>query len=387
MESDYFVKSEQIHRERGGQAMIIMDIKVDNLYSFKNFHLNMSYPKKIVDSTIDQEYIEDRPNFRYRKVNIIMGGNATGKTSLGKLLMLFLNYFTDGTYKRFTNIINDVGKSSKLIIDFVAELNVLYRFELKIEPLVGNNYSEENVHIKFYHTPIGIKDNYETCAKRIDEADCYETTYDKIYTSGWQFSYPKDAWSDKKEIDFVDNDKYLHVLEQVLKTLDTSINEVIKVTELENTYAIKYDKYSVLIKDGDIINADYLSSGTKAGIDIAYTLTALICDLHDFYYCDERFSYVNSDVEKACLSIMIDKLRGRKQLFFTTHNTDVLDMQLPKHSFIFLKKDVNDSENPIKCINASQYLKRNTDSLKHAVENDLFCTVPELHRLYELLDY
>lgn len=386
MERDYFVKSEKIHKKRGGQDMVIMDIKADNLYSFKNFHLNMSYPKKIVDSTINQEYLEDRPNFRYRKVNIIMGGNATGKTSLGKLLMLFLKYFTDGTYKRFTNIIHDTSKTAQLIIDFVTALNVLYRFELKIEPM-HDNYSEENVHINFYYTPINVKDNYEMCAKRIDEADCYETTYDKINTSGWHFSYPKDAWTDKKKIDFVDNDKYLHVLEQVLKTLDTSIKEVIKVKELDNTYAIKYDRYSVLIKDGEITNAEYLSSGTKAGIDIAYTLTALICDWHDFYYCDERFSYVNSDVEKACLSIMIDKLVGRKQLFFTTHNTDVLDMQLPKHSFIFLKKDINNSENPIKCINASYYLKRNTDSLKHAVENDLFCTVPELHRLYEILDY
>ena len=26
------------------------------------------------------------------------------------------------------------------------------------------------------------KDNYEMCAKRIDEADCYETTYDKNIT-------------------------------------------------------------------------------------------------------------------------------------------------------------------------------------------------------------
>ena len=166
----------------------------------------MSYPKKIVDSTINQEYLEDRPNFRYRKVNIIMGGNATGKTSLGKLLMLFLNYFTDGTYKRFTNIIHDTSKTAQLIIDFVTALNVLYRFELKIEPM-HDNYSEENVHINFYYTPINVKDNYEMCAKRIDEADCYETTYDKINTSGWHFSYPKDAWTDKKKIDFVDNDK------------------------------------------------------------------------------------------------------------------------------------------------------------------------------------
>ncbi|KSV59817.1 hypothetical protein [Acetivibrio ethanolgignens] len=61
-------------------------------------------------------------------------------------------------------------------------------------------------------------------------------------------------------------------------------------------------------------------------------------------------------------------------------------MQLPKHSFTFLKKDVNDEKMPIKCINAGEFLKRNTDSLKHAVENDLFCTTPELDKLYEIAD-
>ena len=53
--------------------MIIMDIKVDNIYAFKDFHINMSYPKKIVNSTIENEFLEERTNFRYKKVNIIMG--------------------------------------------------------------------------------------------------------------------------------------------------------------------------------------------------------------------------------------------------------------------------------------------------------------------------
>ena len=85
MKEDYFVKNEQICKREGEQIMLIMDIKIDNLYAFKNFHMNMSYPKKIVDSTIPEEYLHDRPNFRYKKLNIIMGGNATGKTSLGKV--------------------------------------------------------------------------------------------------------------------------------------------------------------------------------------------------------------------------------------------------------------------------------------------------------------
>lgn len=39
-----------------------------------------------------------------------MGTNATGKTTMGKLLMLFTNYLNDGGYKRFTNRIADVKK-------------------------------------------------------------------------------------------------------------------------------------------------------------------------------------------------------------------------------------------------------------------------------------
>ena len=73
MKRDYFAKSEQIYK--GGRAMIIMDIKVDNIYAFKDFHINMSYPKKIVNSTIKNEFLEERTNFRYKKVNIIMKNN------------------------------------------------------------------------------------------------------------------------------------------------------------------------------------------------------------------------------------------------------------------------------------------------------------------------
>lgn len=66
MKRDYFAKSEQIYK--GGRAMIIMDIKVDNIYAFKDFHINMSYPKKIVNSTIENEFLEERTNFRYKKL-------------------------------------------------------------------------------------------------------------------------------------------------------------------------------------------------------------------------------------------------------------------------------------------------------------------------------
>ena len=103
-----------------------------------------------------------------------------------------------------------------------------------------------------------------------------------------------------------------------------------------------------------------------------------------FYYCDEKFSYIHTDIEKAFLTLMIQCLKSNDQLFFTTHNTDILELQLPKHSFTFLRKDLDDENEPIKCVSASEFLKRNTDSLKNAVENDLFSTAPSTELIYQL---
>ena len=381
----YFVKNEEIRI--GEKTMILMDIRADNLYSFKNFHLNMSYPKKIVDSSVEEEHLQGYPNFRYKKVNIIMGGNATGKTSLGKMMMLFANYLRDGSINRFLSVIDEKGLAARLTIDFVADPISLYRFEIVIPAFFVDEPEGKRIESRIRYTKIGLRDNYETCAERLDLQECPVIDCQEIDALGWYFSYPQDAWKNKTYYSLEGDDRYLHILERILKSLDPSIREVIRLPELDNTYAIKLKNHSVVIKDGKINDTDILSSGTKAGLDISYVMASLVCGLHMLYYCDELFSYVNSDVEKACLSIMIDKLtekRENKQLFFTTHNTEILDMQLPKHAFTFLRKTVEDEREPIKCICAAEYLKRNTDSLKHAVENDLFAISPRLDMLYEI---
>ena len=51
--------------------MILMNIMLDNLYAFNDFTLNMSYPKKIVGSTIENEYLSDFHNFRYKNTNFV----------------------------------------------------------------------------------------------------------------------------------------------------------------------------------------------------------------------------------------------------------------------------------------------------------------------------
>ena len=113
-------------------------------------------------------------------------------------------------------------------------------------------------------------------------------------------------------------------------------------------------------------------------------VSSLLQGFNTFFFFFEKFSYIHSDIEKAVLSLMIDSIRPNEQLFFTTHNTDILDMNLPKHTFTFLRKTLEGDEHLISCVSASSLLKRSSDSLKNAVENDMFSTSPMVDLIYAI---
>ena len=75
---------------------------------------------------------------------------------------------------------------------------------------------------------------------------------------------------------------------------------------------------------------------------------------------------------------MINKLGGGEQLFFTSHNMDLLDMNLPRHSFFLRKRE------KIEVVYPSEYIKKNDISLRNAMENDVFDVAPSSDKIYEL---
>ena len=369
--------------------MIVMDLYLDNFFAFKNYRINMSYPKKIVDSYIENEYLIDRPNFRYKKVNIFMGANATGKTTLGKSLMSIFNFLHKKELSHIVDEICDKRKPASFSIDFVANTPYLYRVSAKFLPSEVEDNNEPNVSIHTQKVKINKADSYEMCTKKfIDKCDNntdYLVGLDAVEDIGWLFTYPTDG-SAINDIHFQkDSDIFIKVLNNILKSLDPSIEYISKLSDVEDGYRIKIGDMDLLMKSNEVIPKNILSSGTQAGISLASLVTALIEGRNGFYYCDEKFSYIHSDLEKALLTVMINKLLPNQQLFFTTHNTDILDLPLPKHTFNFMKKG-SSNEQPIQSVNASNYLKRNTDSLKTAVENDLFATAPEVELIYEIND-
>ena len=348
--------------------MIIMNLELDNIYGFKDFKMNFAYPKKIVGSTIENEHLPLRPNFRYKKVNIIMGGNASGKTTLGKAIRDIFNYIVHKRDSRLFESICDKKNNGKFCIDLVSADNVMYRFDGEIFP------EDKEIIKRIQKASIAKNDSYEICCKKLKESDELE----KRMKLGWHFAL--NEGSEAILIDKIEKTLRLKVLEKVLQSLDTDIISVEKL-DVEDSYVIKKANQDIIVQEGEVINESKLSSGTVAGIRIADLISSIILRENGFYYCDEKFSYVHSDLEQAFLSVMINKLGEGEQLFFTSHNMDLLDMNLPRHSFSFLRK-----REKIEVVYPSEYIKKNDISLRNAMENDVFDVVPSRDKIYGLED-
>ena len=62
----------------------------------------------------------------------------------------------------------------------------------------------------------------------------------------------------------------------------------------------------------------------------------------------------------------------------------MLDLNLPKNSYVFLRKHLEEGVYQVSAVSASDVLKRNTDSLRWAIENDVFDSLPQDSLLNEL---
>lgn len=351
--------------------MIILNIKINNIYNFTNFEMNLSYPRKIENSTIENENLLGYPNFRYKKAVILMGANATGKTCLGRTIKNVCDFLNYGNLASITSMVNNPLLPATISLEIVNNDNYL-------KEIIITCVSDKII-VKINKAAISEKDSYEMAHKKL--FNVYDGTYTKevndiIGYLNCQFAYPEIEKSLKTNS--VNNDIFLKTLKCVIGTLDPTLKNVIVSHDLKNSFIIKRGNSEIIIQDGKLLNRELLSSGTVEGIDVALFLAMMENKEKSFYYCDEHFSYIQSDIEKKIFQIMLGKLKDNEQLFFTTHNTDMLDLNLPKHTFALLRRNEN---NNTEVVFVSSLLKRNTDSVKCAVENDAFNSMPNLSLL------
>lgn len=372
--------------------MVILNVQLDNFLLFHNFSLNLSYPKKPVHTTINNENLAGRNNFRYKKLVVLMGANATGKTALGKIFMGIFNFISKKETAALLPLIDNNQLPASFSIDLAFPDYSLYRIStsIKAKKNVNEEYSSDDLSVSVKHININLHDSYETCIKRLlaqkdPDPEFYAKALEAVPHLSWSFEHPFAYAGRQRTIDPVNPHLYAKVLQQTLQALDPRIIKVEETPPAKNTYSIIYPNDTVLIHEGNIVTPEKLSSGTQDGIGLAQLITGMKLNAHAFYYCDEKFSHIHTDIEKTFLSVMIDILPDNQQLFFTTHNLDILEMDLPLHSYAFLRRD-DSFEHHITCAFASDYLKKNNISLRNAVENDLFSTSPSTAEICHLAE-
>lgn len=364
--------------------MVILKLKLDNIYGFKNFELDLTYPKKIVNSLIENEHLDGFPNFRYKKAVILMGSNASGKTTLGKAISEICNFINNPNPLIIRNIIGEKNIDASFAIDYVNDNHYLQRLEVK------RIVSTPKIKIKYYKTRISPNDSYEKACNNLLKSNkefknkllSIEKHSDEQDKLNCIFSYPEN--SPLLNMENIDKHLLLKILKSVIGTLDPTLSNISISKDLKNSFIIKRNDDEIIIQEGNLLNREMLSSGTIEGIDIAIFLANMFSNKNSFYYCDEHFSFIHTDIEKRIFGIMLSKLKANEQLIFTTHNTDMLDLNLPKHSFAFLKKKMIGKDYQISVSYASDLLKRNTDSVRCAVENDVFSSLPDESLLNDL---
>lgn len=351
--------------------MIIMDVKLNNIYGFDDFEINFTYPRKLSVSVIGSEALEGRERFRYKKAVLLMGTNATGKTSLGKALLKIFSSIKEANEAILRDL--DSGEHpSEFQVDFVNEGYTLHRFAGTVEG--------ENVSIRYFSARIGEMDSYEMVVeKMVDRTEQIDGSFKALKKAvgllEFRFAYPEIEAS--LRVADVKKSVLLKTLRAVIGTLDPTLTDISIARDLKDSFVIRRREKEIIIQEGKLLNRELLSSGTAEGIDVAVFLASMLSNKNCFYYCDEHFSYIQSDIEKRIFGLMVERLGNNEQLIFTTHNTDMLNLNLPKHTFAFMKKEVDEGEYKVSVTFASDYLKRNTDSVKCAMENDVFGSLPD----------
>lgn len=386
--------------------MIITRLKIDNLYGFQDFELDLTYPRKHSQSFVDYEYLEDVPSFKFKRVCILMGTNASGKTSLGKVLwgiQACINRSLSNLPTQLYEAICDKTKSAQIEIEFVIpNSNFFHYIYLEFK-------EQEIINKKLYRVELEPSDTNLTVQKRLEKQKKSDLNNDISSTNILFFNFLDELFSpfyyifaENHSNDFdlgtTLNANNLNKLLPILQTFDPSISEIGAIETKKGDGETIFEGYTVFFENGDSVKVtdngetftekgkNRFSKGTYDVLSVADFILRILKNVNTSssttYFLDEKLASSHSELEMTILNLIIQKLNKHSQFFYTTHNYDVLDLNLPAHSFVFLHKEDGycQAEQPEKL-----GFSKNDRKLKGYVRNNYFRTVPSTHLLDELM--
>ncbi|QMT31569.1 AAA family ATPase [Alysiella filiformis] len=390
--------------------MIITRLKIDNLYGFQDFELDLTYPRKQPQSFVDYEYLEDVPSFKFKRVCILMGTNASGKTSLGKVIWGIQTYINRNLSRlpiQLYEAICDKRKSAQIEIEFVIpDLNIFQYIFIEFKEQEITNKKEYQIKLLPNDTNLTVQKRLKQ--KKSEPIDLNNSSNDilsllnqtqmtKTFTAPFSYKFVKND-NNRFQLGSTLNSNNLNKLLPILQTFDTTIVDVSPlITEKKDGESI-FEGYTVFFENGDTVKVtddgetfterekNRFSKGTYDVLSVADFILRILKNVNTSssatYFLDEKLASSHSELEMTILNLIIQKLNKHSQFFYTTHNYDVLDLNLPAHSFVFLHKENGycQAEQPEKL-----GFSKNDRKLKGYVRNNYFRTVPSTHLLDELM--
>ena len=382
--------------------MIITKVSCDNMYMFNNFSLDLTYQKKRKHHLSENDVLFDGSKIKVRKNVIIMGGNASGKTTFGKLLRFISNYIFRGQvvddFFHLSDIPYKKDEISCFSLEFVID-STAYLLEVSFR---GNSLINETLSSCKIYRSHNIKKMRENLEKA-DAISQYNNTLkketkmlsDNLVSYAFLVNVSSESEYIKSEIKYFfsisqrNNDtlgQYIdtHALNDILPKIDNTVRAV-KSMYVDNksttTYQIIFNnKENLVVPKGDIESCkDRLSHGTFEAIEFLKLLTLMKNNPGAMIYVDEMLAHMHSELEAYLIRKAILIKPVQSQIFISTHNIDIFQLNVPINVFVFFKRNSNGYND---AMYPSDILNKNDRNLTQYYVNDYFGVMPD----YSILD-
>ena len=120
-----------------------------------------------------------------------------------------------------------------------------------------------------------------------------------------------------------------------------------------------------------------MSHGTYEALTFLNVLQELKTRPDATLYIDEKLPHLHAELE-AFLIMKALLIKRSAQVFFTSHNSELLDLNVPNNAFLLFKRC---KEGFNKAMFVSQTLNKNDRSVRNYYENDYFGVLPDYSAL------
>ena len=386
--------------------MVILRVACDNLYMFRNFELDLTYERKLIHPLAKDDVLFEGSRIKVRKNLIVMGANASGKTTFGKLLCMILNFIRgrslDDEYFNLPKVQYDKARDATFEIEFAVGGTAylleaaFHNFNLQREAVykqkIFPSYNIQKLRDKLKSSePVEIFDaddknmnlGFKSYAFSVAKPNKFDESVRK--PSFWfMFSEPisnSKIYTSKVDVEFLD---------KLIPQIDNSVRSVKRLQvegngEATNSYQISFNNDEKLtVVNGDLNTCGHrLSHGTFETIDFVSSLGALMHGRASIFYIDEQLSHMHPELESYLARQAFYQKPKDAQLFFTTHDTELFDLNVPSTAYILFRRN-SDGFNEAICV--SDRFNKNDRSLRNYYENDYFGVIPDYGVLDELFE-